>query len=104
MPFVRYWPLVEIFNCGAQYPHQRKPKCPLMTQSEHRVVLNEPHLERYDCFAWALGAAMRRRQFIGIVTAVTIAWPLAATAQQNHPPLAAGVTVSEHGNDEAIGN
>ena len=39
----------------------------LLTHSGHRVVLNEPCMNRYDAPSKASGATMRRREFITLV-------------------------------------
>jgi hypothetical protein len=47
-------------------------KCPLMTQSGHRAPLPGIQFYRYDGSSSALGAAMRRREFITLLSGTTV--------------------------------
>ena len=45
-------------------------------------ALNERHSNRYDARLQALGATMKRREFVGLASGVAIIWAFAASAQQ----------------------
>jgi ABC-type uncharacterized transport system substrate-binding protein len=90
---VRYWPkagipepLINVRGHG-----DCTAKCPLMTQSGHSVApLSEG---RFEPIRWALsntwGRTLRRREFIKVIVASAVGWPLAANAQVHTRRVAA---------------
>src|SRR5262249_24660077 len=58
-----------------------------MTQSVHRAPLPGIQFYRYDSSSSASGAAMRRREFITLLSGMTVIRPIAAWAQQPTTPV-----------------
>jgi ABC transporter substrate binding protein len=74
-------------------------KCPLMTQSGHRSPLPAIRFYRYDDSSSASGVAMRRREFITLISGTTVMWPIATWAQQRGQVARIGVLMSTAAND-----
>src|SRR5262245_62217289 len=58
-----------------------------MTQSGHRAPLPGIQFYRYDGSSSASGATMRRREFITLLSCMTVIRPIAAWAQQPTTPV-----------------
>ena len=63
--------------------------------------LTEPRLSRYDALSSASGEAMRRREFIRLVSGAAAAWPFTVRAQQGDRIRRIGVLTGTSAEDAA---
>jgi hypothetical protein len=98
---VRLWPKADIPHCTAHVRFRGQSghnllRCmgPLLTQSGPEPPLQGASLRRYDNAFGAVGAAIRRRDFMKILAGSAVSWPLATHAQQSERLRRVGVLMN----------